>query len=92
MLLSSLVLSLDLKLRVCFFLTIDAATSVLQAANAPLTYDVIENFTMEDESCKAALEKNRYILIGNVGKPGSRYVENTPLYSHLDLYARGKLF
>lgn len=47
---------------------------------------MIENFDMEDHRCLEAIKKNKNILIGNVGKVGSNFVENTDFYKELDLF------
>jgi len=59
---------------------------VFQAANAPVNFQVIPNFSFNDPECRRKLKNNRHILIGNVGNPGNKFVENTPLYKYLDLF------
>ena len=63
---------------------------VLEAANCPLEFDIIDNFSMDNPEHKKLLKKNQNILIGNVGSPGSKYVENRPLYKFLDLNIKGE--
>jgi len=61
---------------------------VLQAAKSPVEFDVIEDFSMDNSEHLELLKKNKNILCGNVGRPGSNYVENKPLYKYLDLYVK----
>lgn len=58
---------------------------VLKAANAPLQYDLITNFSFDNEECRQQVLKNPYLLVGNLGSPGSKYVENMRFYKALDL-------
>lgn len=61
---------------------------VFEAANVPIAFDVIENFTFKDEQqrTKNLLKKNKNLIVGNVGNLGSKFVENTDFYKHLDLF------
>ena len=36
-------------------------------------------------SCRERLLKNPYLLVGNLGTPGSQYIENMRCYKALDL-------
>ena len=65
-----------------------AAVQVLEAANSPVEFDVIEDFSMDSEEHRELLKKNKNILCGNVGTPGSHYVENRPLYKYLNLFVK----
>lgn len=62
---------------------------VFEAAKAPVSFDVIENFSMDNPEHCIQLKKNKNILIGNVGRKGSHYVENKQLYKFLELYVKG---
>jgi isocitrate dehydrogenase (NAD+) len=65
---------------------VKSAMRVIEATNAPIKFDVIDNFTMESPEKIKSLEKNEFILLGNLGKAGDRYVDNFAVYKHLDLY------
>lgn len=60
---------------------------MLDSIYTPIAYDVIENFDYADSTCKSLCTKNPFILIGNLGKEGSRYIENVDFHKKLDLYA-----
>ena len=63
---------------------------IFEAAHTPVTFDVIENFSFKDPESRRLLKNNKHILIGNVGTPGSKYVENIAFYKYLDLFVNGK--
>lgn len=63
---------------------------IFAASQAPVNFDVIENFSFKDTASRELLKKNKNILVGNAGTPGSKYVENTALYRYLDLFVNGK--
>ena len=62
----------------------------MEAIKAPIKFETIENFNLEDPECLAAVKKNKYLLIGNLGSPGATHVENRALYKELKLYAKSK--
>ena len=61
---------------------------VFDVAEIPLNFDVINNFDFNNEEHKHILKKNQFILLGNLGQKGSRYVEHLDFYKYLDLFAR----
>ena len=61
---------------------------VFDVAEIPLNFDVINNFDFESEEHRKQLNKNQFILLGNLGQKGSRYVEHLDFYKYLDLFAR----
>lgn len=65
---------------------------VVEASNAPINFDVIDNFDFEDPEIRSQLKKNETILVGNIGNEGgtSDQVENVALYKYLDLFVKGK--
>lgn len=66
-------------------MTPDSVLKVLEASQAPLKFDIIENFRFDDPDHKEKMLKNNSLLVGNLGKPGSKYVENTKFNKDLDL-------
>lgn len=60
----------------------------LDAAEVPLNYDIITHFDMANGEHKELLKKNKFILLGNLGQKGSRYVEHLDFYKYLNLFAR----
>ena len=60
---------------------------VFAAVHAPVNFDVIENFKFSNPNCRRKLKNNPFIMIGNVGEEGNPFIENTPFYKYLDLYA-----
>ena len=56
----------------------------------PVELDIIENFDFEHEAHKKALLKNKYLLVGNLGVPGSKYIENTKVNKYLNLHFHSK--
>lgn len=50
-----------------------------------MQYDIIRDFSFEDEACRQQVLKNDYLLVGNLGAPGSKYVENMRFYKALNL-------
>ena len=61
---------------------------IFDVAEVPLNFDVINNFDFENKDHRESLQKNQFILLGNLGKKGSRYVEHLDFYKYLDLFAR----
>lgn len=66
----------------------NSVMKIFDVAEVPLTFDVINNFDFNTEEHKKVLKKNKFILLGNLGQKGSRYVEHLDFYKYLDLYAR----
>ncbi|KAL4449620.1 hypothetical protein ABPG74_007443 [Tetrahymena malaccensis] len=67
----------------------NSVQQVFKAANVPIHFDVIENFSWEDPVTRERLKKNRVILLGVIpphGK-GQKLVENFQFYNELGLYA-----
>jgi len=66
----------------------DCVQRVFAAVHAPITWDLIPNFDINDPDCKAKLRKNECILLGMLSEDTKeRYMESTKLYKYLDLYA-----
>ena len=60
---------------------------VFAAANAPVNWNLIEEFDFDDKNCRALLKNNNNILTGNLVKdPNTSYAYNTPIFKYLDLY------
>jgi len=90
----SQVLELVLKLQVQLNLFADSVVEVFRAANIPVTFDVINDFTFEDLKQRDALQKNKCILLGvMVPEKGVnvKYNDNHKFYKHLDLFANVSL-
>lgn len=66
----------------------DSVMKVFDIAGVPIFFDVINNFDFDSEEHRRQLKKNQFILLGNLGKKGSRYVEHLDFYKYLDLFAR----
>jgi isocitrate dehydrogenase (NAD+) len=66
----------------------NSVMKVFDVAEVPLNFDVINNFDFNTEEHKKQLNKNQFILLGNLGQKGSRYVEHLDFYKYLDLFAR----
>ena len=67
---------------------------VFQAANVPIEFDVIKDFTFEEASKRDLLRKNKCILLGvMVPEKGvlPKYNDNHKFYKHLDLFANVNL-
>lgn len=62
---------------------------VMDAIHAPVNFDIIENFSFANSTHKEQIKKNPCIMVGNLGEPGARYIENTLFYKYLDLYVNG---
>lgn len=63
---------------------------VFEAANVPVQFDVINDFTFEDISNRRILHKNKCILLGvMVPEKGvnPKYNDNHKFYQHLELFA-----
>lgn len=69
----------------------ESVLECLEACHTPLKFDCIANFSFENEDCKEKLLKNPYLLVGNLGTPGSKYIENMKCYKHLDLSIHSNL-
>lgn len=63
---------------------------MFNAVDAPIEWDLIENFSFEDSESKRLLRSNPNILVGNLGHAGQRLVYKTPLYRYLDLFVHRK--
>lgn len=66
----------------------NAVIECLDAAEVPLNYDILTHFNMANGEHKQLLKKNKFILLGNLGQKGSRYVEHLDFYKYLNLFAR----
>lgn len=60
---------------------------VMDAARAPVNFDIIDNFSFDNKLHRQLIKKNQMVLVGNIGEQGSKYIENTDFYKYLDLYA-----
>lgn len=63
---------------------------MFKAANVPIQFDVLKDFTFEDLANRSLLHKNKCILMGvMVPEKGviPKYNDNHKFYKHLDLYA-----
>jgi isocitrate dehydrogenase (NAD+) len=61
---------------------------IFEAAHCPITWDVIENFTLSNTTCTQSLTKNECILLGPLPyREGAKYINNEEIYKHLDLFA-----
>lgn len=65
---------------------------IMEAIHAPVNFDIIDNFSFANAEHRERVKKNSCIIVGNVGEPHSRYIENTKFYKWLDLYVNGKKF
>lgn len=65
-----------------------AVQKVLEAAEAPVEFDVLEDFDFANEAQRQALRKNRFILAGNTASRSGVGFEHTELYRFLGLYGR----
>lgn len=70
-------------------LSLGTIQQVFKAAKVPIEFDLIENFSMENEEHKKALLKNKNIISCNVGAQGSKFSENKSFYKFLNLQAKG---
>ena len=66
----------------------NSVMNCFDAAQIPLNFDVLTHFNFEDLSHQELIKKNRFILLGNLGVKGSRYVKHLELYHFLQLFAR----
>jgi hypothetical protein len=57
-------LELVLKLQVFFRSNSDSVLEVFNAANVPINFDTLRDFTYEDASNRSLLKKNKCILMG----------------------------
>lgn len=68
--------------------------SIFDAANVPVIFDRIDNFSFEDSTSREKLKKNNCILLGvMVPEKGvkAKYNDNHKFYKYLDLYANVNL-
>lgn len=65
---------------------LDSVLKCFEACNVPVELDILENFSFDNEDHKKALLKNKYLLVGNLGVPGSKYIENTKVNKYLNLH------
>jgi hypothetical protein len=63
----------------------------LKACNTPVDFDIISDFNIDNEDSRERLMKNKVLLVGNLGKTGSRYLDNTKCYKLLDLPVHSKI-
>ena len=63
----------------------------MNACNAPVDFDIVSDFNIDSEDCRERLLKNKVLLVGNLGKVGSRYLDNTKCYKALDLPVHSSL-
>lgn len=69
---------------------LESVMEVFEAANVPVQFDVINDFTFEDISNRRILHKNKCILLGvMVPEKGvnPKYNDNHKFYQHLELFA-----
>lgn len=71
--------------------TTEVMLKVMDAIHAPVNFDIIDNFSFENANHRDQIKKNACIMVGNLGEPGARYIENTKFYKWLDLYVNGRL-
>jgi len=64
---------------------INSVMEVLKAAKVPMQFDIINDFSFDNEECRQKITKNPYLLVGNLGHAGSKYVENIKFYKALEL-------
>ncbi len=79
-----------LKSQVNLFLSQGSVLDVFNAANVPIQFDTLRDFTFEDVANRPLLQKNKCILMGvMVPEKGvsPKYNDNHKFYKHLDLYA-----
>ena len=62
---------------------------VMDAIHAPVNFDIIDKFSFANSTHKEQIKKNPCIMVGNLGGPGARYIENTLFYKYLGLYVNG---
>ena len=63
----------------------------MKACNAPVDFDIISDFNIDTDVAIDKLKKNKVLLVGNMGKAGSRYMDNTKCYKILDLPVHSKV-
>jgi hypothetical protein len=70
---------------------LDSVVQVFAAANAPVNWNLIENFSFDDSRSRELLSNNKYIMVGNMIKnQDAQYTYKTPFYKHLDLFVSRK--
>ncbi len=68
---------------------IDSVKKIFKSMFCPIEFETIENFSFSDENHRAALKKNKAILLGVISpNKGSKYSEISGFYKFLDLYAQ----
>lgn len=61
---------------------------VLEAANVPVHFDLLEGFNFEDEEMLRRVKKNQVIMLGGKSPTKSeQFIDNHRFYKELDLYA-----
>jgi len=55
---------LALKSQVLYYLCSDSVLEVFSAANVPINFDTLRDFTFEDVANRSLLKKNKCILMG----------------------------
>lgn len=68
-----------------------AVVECFKACNVPVDFDIISDFNIETPDAVEKLKKNKVLLVGNLGKAGSRYLDNTKCYKALDLPVHSKI-
>lgn len=64
---------------------------VVEAIHAPINFDIIDNFSFDNMEHREKIKQNKCIMVGNLGEPNARYIENTKFYKWLDLYVNGMI-
>lgn len=62
---------------------------VMDIIHAPVNFDIIDNFSFGSAEHREKIKKNACLMVGNLGEPEARYIENTKFYKWLDLYVNG---
>ena len=72
--------------------SLDSLVKVFAAANAPINWNLIEDFNFDDKNCRALLKNNKNIFVGNLVKDSkTSYAYKTPIFKYLDLYIARKV-
>lgn len=85
---------MDLNSQVHSASIAESVVSIFEAANVPVVFDRIDNFSFEDTKARELLKKNSCILLGvMVPERGvkAKYNDNHKFYKYLDLYANVNL-
>ena len=65
-----------------------AVRDLFEAAHCPITWDVVDNFSMNNPSCRERIRKNEATLMGPLPtRLAGRYIDNSEVYKELGLYA-----